>query len=108
MANNIEFTNIEPTRFVSTTSRYTNSRVLYYSEENILTFETYKKNKYNITKDDKVSVIPQSMQYRPDLVSIERYGTVDFWWKIMEVNNISDILDFKAGKTIILPDNIYG
>jgi hypothetical protein len=108
MANNIEFTNIEPTRFVSTTSRYANSRVLYYSEENILTFETYKKNKYNITKDDKVSVIPQSMQYRPDLVSIERYGTVDFWWKIMEVNNISDILDFKAGKTIVLPDNIYG
>lgn len=108
MANNIEFTNIEPTKFVSTTSRYANSRVLYYSEENILTFETYKKNKYNITKDDKVSVIPQSMQYRPDLVSIQRYGTVDFWWKIMEVNNISDILDFKAGKTIVLPDNIYG
>lgn len=108
MANKIEFANINAEKFVSDTSRYNNSRVLYYSDENIITFETYKKNKYVISANDKVSVIPLSMQYRPDLVSIERYGTVDFWWKIMEVNNISDILDFKAGKTIVLPENIYG
>lgn len=108
MANKIEFANINAKKFVVETSRYIDSKVLYYSDENIITFETYKKNKYILTPNDKVAVIPQSMQYRPDLVSIQTYGTVDFWWKIMEVNNIIDILDFKAGKTIILPENIYG
>ena len=46
MANKIEFANINAERFVSDISRYNNSRVLYYSDENIITFETYKKNKY--------------------------------------------------------------
>jgi len=47
------------------------------------------------------------MEYRPDLVSRDKYGIPDFWWKIMEVNNIKDIIDFKAGRTIVLPENIY-
>lgn len=107
MANKIEYTNINPIRFVTATSRYANSRVIFYSEDKITTFETYKKQKFTPTQQDQVAVIPPGMQYRPDLVSRDRYGTVDFWWKIMEVNQIKDIFDFKAGKTIILPGNIY-
>jgi hypothetical protein len=48
------------------------------------------------------------MEYRPDLVSQDKYGLPDFWWKIMEVNGMKDIMDFKAGKTIVLPENVYG
>ena len=108
MANKIEFANMKPTDFVTTASRYADSRVLYYSDEKIITFETYKKKKFVPSKTDKVAVIPPGMQYRPDLVSKDAYNAPDFWWKIMEVNGINDIMDFKAGKTIILPENIYG
>jgi len=108
MANRIEYTNIESKEFVTTTSRYVDSKVIYYSDEKIITFETYKKNKHSESSNDLVAVISPGMEFRPDLVSKERYGTIDFWWKIMEVNNIKDIYDFKAGKTIVLPENIYG
>lgn len=107
MANKIEFTNIQPSTFVTRVSRYSSSKVLYYSDERILTFETYKRKNYKGQSTDKVAVIPAGMEYRPDLVSKERYGVPDFWWKIMEVNNIKDIIDFKAGRTIVLPENVY-
>lgn len=108
MANKIEYSTIRATEFVTTTSRYADSRVMYYSDEKIITFETYKKKKYQSSRNDQVAIITPSMEHRPDLVSKEKYGTVDFWWKIMEVNNIKDIYEFKAGKTIVLPENIYG
>lgn len=108
MANKIEYTNLKPERFVSRISRYASSKVIYYSEERLLTFETYRKEKYKPSPNDQVAVIPPGMAYRPDLISKEKYGMPDFWWKIMEVNNIKDIMDFKAGRTIILPGSIYG
>lgn len=108
MANKIEFTNIRATTFVTKVSRYASSKVLYYSDEKIMTFETYKRQKHVESSGDKVAVIPAGMEFRPDLVSKDRYGLPDFWWKIMEANNIKDIMDFRAGRTIILPENIYG
>lgn len=107
MANKIEFTDIQPSTFVTRVSRYASSRVLYYSDEKILTFETYKRKNYQESSGDKVAVIPPGMEFRPDLVSKERYGLPDFWWRIMEANNMKDIMDFKAGRTIILPENVY-
>lgn len=107
MANKIEYTNIRSERFVTPTSRYKNSKVIYYSDDKLITFETYKKKKYISGGADQVTVIPISMQYRPDLLSQKKYGTVDFWWTIMEVNGIKDIMDFKAGKTILLPGDPY-
>lgn len=107
MANKIEFTDLQPNDFVTRVSRYMSSRIIYYSDEKIITFETYKKQKFSPSSTDQVAIIPPGMEYRPDLVSKEKYGISDFWWKIMEANNISDIMDFKAGRTIILPENIY-
>jgi hypothetical protein len=108
MASKIEFTNLNPTEFVTRVSRYSDSRVIYYSDEKIITFETYKKKKFAESSGDQVAVIPPGMEYRPDLVSKDKYGLPDFWWKIMEVNSIKDIFEFKAGRTIVLPKNIYG
>jgi len=107
MANKIEFTDLKATDFVTRVSRYSSSRILYYSDEKIITFETYKKVKFVAGPKDQVAVVPPGMEYRPDLVSRDKYGIPDFWWKIMEVNNIKDIIDFKAGRTIVLPENIY-
>ena len=107
MANSIKYTRKNANQFVDPTSRYSESKVIYYTDNNFITFETYKKREYIPSSQDQVSVIPNGMQYRPDLVSQKKYGTVDFWWKIMEVNGIKDIYDFKAGMTIILPGNTY-
>ena len=46
MANKIEYTTFSSGRFVSPSSRYSDSRVIQYSEQNILTFETYKRKIY--------------------------------------------------------------
>jgi hypothetical protein len=43
MSNYIEYTNIRPTRYVPITSRYSSSTVVYYTENKILSFSTYKK-----------------------------------------------------------------
>lgn len=56
------------------------------------------------TGREKIMVITKGVEYRPDLVSYDVYGFVDNWWHIMEVNKIYDIIDFKAGQTIMLPE----
>lgn len=107
MANRIEFSTNNATTFVTPTSRYASSRVIKYSDQKMTTFETYKRKPFRMSAGDQLAVIPAGMEYRPDLMSMERYGTTDFWWRIMEVNNIRDVVDFKAGRTIVLPENIY-
>lgn len=109
MPNFIEDSNMFADRFVSALSRYRNSGVVYYQigTNRKITFKTYKKKNYPLMESDTYGVIPLGMQYRPDKMSQKFYGTPDFWWKIMEVNNIKDIYDFKAGKTVRLPSSIF-
>jgi hypothetical protein len=107
MANLIEITNIPATRFVPVTSRYADSFVIYYTENKFLTFNTYKKQDLLVSDQDKFAVISKGVEFRPDLVSQKVYGTPDFWWKIMEVNNIKDIFDFKVGTNIRIPERIF-
>lgn len=108
MANFIEATAIDPKRFVNFSSRYSNAEVYYYTENKLLTFGTYKKEEIPLSERDKYFVITSSTEFRPDLVSLSAYGTVDFWWKIMEANGIKDIFQFKSGINIRIPDNIMG
>lgn len=108
MANYIEVTTIDPKRFVPFTSRYSDSTVLYYSENKLLTFNTYKKKILKPSSKDRFYVVTSATEYRPDKVSLTAYGTVDFWWKILEANGIKDIFDFKAGLNIRIPNDIYG
>jgi hypothetical protein len=108
MANKIEITTIDPQKngLAAPMSRYTTSQVIYYGDAKKMTYATYVKNVANINKSDRYAVIPPGYEYRPDRASIEAYGIPDLWWKIMEANNIKDIFDFKAGRTIRLPENI--
>jgi hypothetical protein len=108
MANFIEKTTISSKRFVPVTSRYADSTVIYYTENKLLTFPSYKKNKTMFRKEDKYYVVTAGTEYRPDLVSNIAYGTVDFWWKIMEANNIKDVFDFKSGLNIRIPNSVFG
>lgn len=107
MANSIEVSTLRSQDLVPVTSRYYGADVLYYSDKRLITFPTYKKIINNPSPEDRVAVVPPGMEYRPDLVSKDTYGVVDFWWKIMEVNGIKDVYDFKTGLTIRLPQNIF-
>ena len=110
MANFIEDANLPTDRFVSALSRYIPSKVVYYFAGNkrVLTFTTYRKLISHVAKEgDVYAVVPPGMEYRPDLVSKKYYGTPDFWWKVLEANNIKDIFDFKAGTNIRLPGNVF-
>jgi len=109
MANYTEKTDISASRFVPVTSRYAGSSVLYYTENKLLTFEIYKKDKKTnsfVAGQNKFFVVTPGTEYRPDLLSLKAYGTVDFWWKILEANNIKDIFEFKTGLNIMIPDVI--
>lgn len=91
--------------YVTALSRYYGSKVLVYGDEKKLTFETYKRLSIPTSVYDKYTVIPEGYAYRPDLVSNKVYGYPDSWWLIMQANQIYDIKDFVAGKTIRIPVN---
>lgn len=107
MAVPITYTGLSPSRFVSPTSRYVSSEVLQYSEQNLLTFTIYKRKKYKAQPGDRFAVIAPGYEYRPDLMSNAIYGVPDFWWRLMEVNGIRDVYDFKAGTNIRIPASIF-
>ena len=107
MANFIEQTDINPQQFISTSSRYVDSKIVYYTERKLLTFSTYKKKEIPLSDQDKYAVISPGVEYRPDLVSQQAYGTVDFWWKILEANGMKDIWEFKSGENIRIPNSFF-
>ena len=107
MSNKISYTTIQPTSFVPSTSRFADSTVIYYGNQNRLTFNTYRKNTYPEGPDDKYAIVTAAMEYRPDLMSQLAYGFVDWWWKIMEANDIKDVYDFKTGLNIRIPKNTF-
>lgn len=107
MANKIEDSNLFPEQFVTQTSRYFDSEVIYYGDKNVLTFTTYVKKDNSETPNDRFTVVSPGQEYRPDLLSFEAYGTPDFWWRIMEANGIMDVFDFKSGTNIRLPGNVF-
>lgn len=47
------------------------------------TIEQMKKLQY------KVYAVPSKFEFRPDLISLEQYGTPKLWWIIVGVNGIT-------------------
>jgi hypothetical protein len=99
----IEYSAVSASAVVDAGSRYLNSKIIYYGEQRFVTFSTYVRTEYEPTGSENVMVITKGAEYRPDLVSYEYYGYPGNWWRILEVNGMKDIYEFKAGKTIILP-----
>lgn len=109
MANYIEYNNnVSINRFTTASSRYRKSNLIYYTDNKYITFTTYKKQENQSTENLRYMVITSNFEYRPDLVSHAVYGASDFWWRIMEFNNIKDIFDFKAGLNLTIPENFFG
>lgn len=102
----IQSSNIPVTSVISGLSRYRYQNVIYYGEQKFVTFDTYIRQKYIPTGQEKVVLINKGVEYRPDLVAYDVFGTADAWWKILEVNGMHDIWDFKAGTTIMIPNSL--
>jgi hypothetical protein len=103
MAVFVNTTNLNPTTFVTPTSRYASSKILRWGEEGLLTFETYKRTPIPQTDYDQFTTITPKYEYRPDLLAYDTFGEPDLWWKLMQANNIWDIFDFTVGRTIRIP-----
>lgn len=50
-----------------------------------------------LTTEDYYIKLDQGNAQRPDLISYQVYGTVDYGWAIMEINGIRSWLDLKEG-----------
>jgi hypothetical protein len=103
LANRIEYIGLEAGNHVGATSRYYDSPLIRYGDQGKLAFPIYRKKEIGFASTDQYFEIPKSMAYRPDKVSFSFYGAPDFWWKIMEMNGMKDVLEFVAGRTIRLP-----
>jgi hypothetical protein len=56
-----------------------------------------------LTTEDYYIILDQNNQLRPDLISFQVYGTVDYGWAIMEVNNITSWLGLVEGVRLRIP-----
>jgi len=56
MANKIEYSNVLASKFVVQTSRYIDSKVLYYGDDKITTFETYKRKNFVFSKNEWLEI----------------------------------------------------
>lgn len=106
MPNKITPTNLSHSNFVDAASRYTKSPIVYYGDRKFITFETYKRQKYEPRGDDKFYMVTKGTEFRPDLVSRRAYGTVSYWWRILEANNMKDVWEFRAGVNVLIPSII--
>jgi hypothetical protein len=100
----IQYTDIPVQNIMSANSRYRKQTIIYYGEQKYLTFDLYFRRPYVREGNEKVMVITKGLEFRPDLVSYDYYGFPDNWWKILEANNMMDIYQFIAGRTIMLPN----
>jgi len=107
MANLLINTEIPASKYVDSTSRYRNSDVIYYGENNLITFKTYKRGEIGTTSRDKYFLIDRAREFRPDLVAKAAYGIASLWWRIMQLNGMKDILDFRTGVTVRIPNTIF-
>lgn len=59
---------------------------------------TYDPDYYRVTGEDDM---------RPDKISDKMYGTVEFWWVLMLVNDISNpLVDIDPGTVLKIPNRI--
>ena len=55
------------------------------------------------TDEDRYMVIDQANQFRPDILSFQMYGSPDFGWAIMEVNEIRSFVELGLGIRLRIP-----
>jgi hypothetical protein len=87
------------------TSRYRGATVTEVEFNDELRSYTVLKLPINVplTTEDYYIILDQNNQLRPDLISFQVYGTVDYGWAIMEVNGITSWLGLVEGVRLRIP-----
>ena len=86
-------------------SRYRGATVTEVEHDGELKPYTVLKKLIDVapTTEDYYIVLDEGNVQRPDLISYQCYGTVDYGWAIMEVNGIRSWLDLKLGVRLRVP-----
>jgi serine protease inhibitor len=70
--------------------------------ENDLPFNAF--NSFKFKRPRTFYTIKRQDVSRPELISYKVYGSINYWWIILKLNNIDDPFnDLEIGKTIQLP-----
>lgn len=87
------------------TSRYRGATVTEVDSNGELKPYTMLKKIVDVplTTEDYFIVLDEGNMQRPDLISYQCYGTVDYGWAIMELNGIRSWLDLKMGSRLRIP-----
>lgn len=88
----------------STLNRYKN-KINLVNIQGTRVFEFIRKTQLYIepANDDQYYFVDSSKRYRPDLISLEMYGTPILYWVILICNNLSHPLEVKTNMTLRIP-----
>ena len=87
-------------------SRYQQTPVIQNSTTGFSTLQIYRQqpDSYSIEDNSRMYEVGPASAFRPDRISAEAYGSVEYWWMILEANNISGIDELKPGLTLRVPN----
>ena len=60
--------------------------------------------KIQAIRNYKVHEITQDERGAPDLISVNEYGSDEFWWMIMAYNGLGSYSDITEGRSLKIPD----
>ena len=88
----------------STLNRYKN-KINLVNIQGTRVLEFIRKTQLYIepANDDQYYFVDSSKRYRPDLISLEMYGTPILYWVILICNNLSHPLEVKTNMTLRIP-----
>lgn len=88
----------------STLNRYKN-KINLVNIQGTRVIEFIRKTQLYIepANDDQYYFVDSSKRYRPDLISLEMYGTPILYWVILICNNLSHPLEVKTNMTLRIP-----
>ena len=85
-----------------TRSNFFNQNTIDGNIENDLAFTRF--DEFDFKRKRIFFTITSKYVGRPDLISLDSLGKVDYWWVILKLNGIDDIYnDLEVGKVIQIP-----
>ena len=86
----------------SLSSRFVRTSLV--NSSGVLSYGLWEPPEIILNGTESAITVDSTNENRPDLISVAAYGTSDYWWAIMYVNNIlMPIRDLSAGTILTIP-----